>query len=173
MKISYRLPETLSEDKLQGTRDEDKLQKMLDEDEMPDEEELQEMPDGDRLQKTLDNDKLPETLDEDKLQEMLDENTETEFPFDDEIFGPQGKSRKRKSRSEKWEHTLQWNRTKHISSNTQLRAEGSRDSTMVENPSRVSQIKGLICRIWTPRTTTDITYEQIDLPKRYHRQVRS
>ena len=93
-----------------------------------------------------------------------------EFPFVDELFGEQGKQKELLSRGQRRRHCQRWVKKGNYSSTMQLKKEQEQDPDVQkwvrqEDPTRIKRVEGLLCRIWHPKQTPNITYEQIVLPK--------
>ena len=81
---------------------------------------------------------------------------EKEFPFDDELFGEQGKTRPRWTRTERRKHNQQWTRASNGSTSMQLKKEQEEDPSVQkwmaqEDPTRIKRVNGVLCRVWRPR----------------------
>ena len=101
---------------------------------------------------------------------------EKEFPFDDELFEEQGKTKPRLTRAERRKHNQQWIKTSNGLTSTQLKKEQEEDPGVQkwmaqEDPTRIKRVNGVLCRIWRPRDSQETVYEQVVLPKRYHQRV--
>ena len=99
-----------------------------------------------------------------------------EFPFVQELFAEPKEPRASLTRAEKRRNSRRWTQTSDIATTTQLKKEQEGDPEILkwmeqEDPCRVKRVEGVLCRIWTPRDSPDVTYEQIVLPKRYREQV--
>ena len=99
-----------------------------------------------------------------------------EFPFIDELFGEQRKQKELLSRGQRRRHCQCWVKKGNYSSTMQLKKKQEQDPDVQkwvkqEDPTRIKCVEGLLCRVWHPKQTPNITYEQIVLPKRYQQQV--
>ena len=98
------------------------------------------------------------------------------FPFAEDLFCDAGLSRTRKNRAERREIRQRWSRTGGLMPATLLKNEQEKDAEVQrwlqrEDPEKIERIDGLVCRIWQPRNSPGIVYQQIVLPKRYWNQV--
>ena len=98
-----------------------------------------------------------------------------EFPFD-ELFEKPRKLRAHLTQAEKRRQNQQWTRPGSSTTNTRLKKKQEEDPKIQrwmtqEDPTCIKCIEGVLCHTWSPRDSPDTVYDQIVLPKRYHRQV--
>ena len=98
-----------------------------------------------------------------------------EFPFVDELFGELRKQ-ELLSRGQRRRHCQRWVKKGNYSSTMQLKKEQEQDLDVQkwvkqEDPTWIKRVEGLLCRVWHPKQTPNITYKQIVLPKLYQQQV--
>ncbi len=99
-----------------------------------------------------------------------------EFLFEEDMFEKSPKTKIHASRSEKREHNLKWSKRTDDGDTRQLRTDQEKDPEVQrwmqqEDPTRIIRKGGVLCRVWTPRDSPGVVYEQIVLPKQYRSEV--
>ncbi len=68
---------------------------------------------------------------------------------------------------------MKWSKRTDDGDTRQLRIDQEKDPEVQqqEDPTRIIRKGGVLCRVWTPRDSPGIVYEQIVLPKQYRSEV--
>ena len=95
------------------------------------------------------------------------------YQFVEDLFEQPRRNKNYLTQSEKRQHNRRWIGTCNT---VQLKKEQEEDPEIQqwkrrEDPSRIKHIEGLLCRVWRPKESPNITYEQIVLPRKYRKQV--
>ena len=109
-------------------------------------------------------------------EQLKEDILRLEFPYDQDLFQLPRGSKTHMSRNERRLHNRIRNEASDGSMVTQLKVEQEKDPEILswmkkEDQSRIIRRDGVICRVWKPRESPDITYEQIVLPRQYRSNV--